>query len=86
LRFAITSPPSGCEEDFHLPSCRTCTAYKNHPPVYRRVSNNRTLRSWGARYNAGKARSGNNVIKNFEAPRDSKFLNPSTSLTPALEP
>ena len=28
LRFAITSPPSGCEEDFHLQAVRTCTAYK----------------------------------------------------------
>jgi hypothetical protein len=28
LRFAITSPPSGCEEDFHLQAVEQCSAHK----------------------------------------------------------
>jgi hypothetical protein len=27
LRFAITSPPSGCEEDFHLQDVEQCSAH-----------------------------------------------------------
>jgi hypothetical protein len=31
LRFAITSPPSGCEEDFHLQAVEQCSAHKRKP-------------------------------------------------------
>jgi hypothetical protein len=32
LRFAMTSLPSGCQQDFHRRSCRTCSAYKENAP------------------------------------------------------
>jgi len=31
LRFAITSPPSGCEEDFHLQDVEQCSAHTQGP-------------------------------------------------------
>ena len=31
LRFAITSPPSGCEEDFHLPAVKHARHTTNRP-------------------------------------------------------
>src|ERR1035437_9283070 len=33
LRFAITSPPSGCEGDLHPPSCQSCTPYNIRPEL-----------------------------------------------------
>lgn len=36
LRFAMTSPPSGCPRGLSPPSCRTCSAYQKKGPGFRR--------------------------------------------------